>query len=120
VTALGLFILIPYGVWNLDAAHLMGAFRSGAPVLPLEILYLILMGTVVAYVSWYRGIQGASPARIVLYHYLVSVISMIVGFALLKEIPSAGQILGAGLVLGGLIITKVLPQPRGEIVLTKS
>jgi drug/metabolite transporter (DMT)-like permease len=119
VTALGLLFIVPYGVWNLDLSHLTNAFRDGAPALQIEILYLILLGTVVAYICWYRGIQGAGPARTVLYHYLVSVISMIVGFFLLMESPSAGQLIGAGLVLGGLLISRNLPQSHAEFIQNK-
>ncbi len=114
VTTLGLFIFIPYGVWNINLSHLANAMQAGAFVLHIEILYLILMATVVAYFCWYRGVQGVGAARTVLYHYLVPVISMIMGMPLLKEYPSAGQLLGAGLVLGGLLITRAIPTSYRE------
>lgn len=119
VTALGLLFIVPYGALHLDVSHLMGAWQTGAPALQIEVIYLILMGTVVAYIGWYRGIQGAGAARTVLYHYFVSVISMVVGIILLGEIPSLGQLFGAGLVLGGLFVSRSQPQPCPRTILNK-
>jgi len=103
VMTLGLCVLAPYG---------LAGGRVAAPSWPAwwGMGFIVLLGTVAAYVCWYGGIRQASPAKAVIFHNLVPVISMGVGAILLGEETNAGRLLGAVLVLTGVIVTKLAPK----------
>jgi drug/metabolite transporter (DMT)-like permease len=106
--AFGWVIMIPY-------ALAMGSFGT-LPGLAMhtcwEMAYVILFGTVLAYILWYEGIRQVGPVKAVLYHLLVPIMSMVMGSLLLGERIGFPQIIGAGLVFAGLALTKdILPGP---------
>jgi drug/metabolite transporter (DMT)-like permease len=68
--------------------------------------YIIIVGTVVAYVFWYKGIQHAGPVKTILFHYLCPVISMAVEPFFSGVKVSREQLVGALLVLIGLLLVK--------------
>ncbi len=99
----GLPVLVPYGL--LGGPSPIQA-QAGA-VIVAEFAYVILCGTVIAYVCWYRGVQGLGPTRTVVFHYLVSIVSMVVGYLALGEPITGWQLAGAGLVLVGLMFSQM-------------
>jgi drug/metabolite transporter (DMT)-like permease len=98
----GLPVLVPYGLLGGPAPI---QSPTGAAI-AAEFAYVILCGTVIAYVCWYRGVQGLGPTRTVVFHYLVSIVSMAVGYLALGEPVTGWQLAGAGLVLVGLIVSQ--------------
>ncbi|MGE5677057.1 MAG: EamA family transporter, partial [Pseudomonadota bacterium] len=64
-------------------------------------------GTAVAYICWYEGIKKTGPVKVILFHYIVPVSSMILGAAFLKEPVNLPQIAGGILALGGIIAAKL-------------
>lgn len=81
----------------------------------LGMAYVVVPGTVVAFTFWYRGIKQTGPVKTTLYHYLVSVVSMVIGPFLTGEKVTAGQVAEGALVLAGLIIARAAPRPlRGN------
>lgn len=96
--AAGLPLLIVYGF--VSGPVFMGAV-SGVTI--LKMLYIIIFGTVVAYIFWYEGIKKTGPVKVILFHYLVPVSSTILGVLFLGETISLLQILGAVLALGSII-----------------
>lgn len=72
----------------------------------LSLIYIIIAGTIIAYIFWYKGIKQASPVRIILFHYLCPVISMALGPFLLGEKITLSQVIGATIVFSGLIMVK--------------
>lgn len=68
--------------------------------------YIIVMGTVAAFVLWYRGIGRSGPFRTVIFHYIVPVVSMVAGEAFLGEPVTLTMVLGGCLVLVGLMTVK--------------
>lgn len=100
--AFGLPVLIPYGFIGLTELDPGSVDMQ----IGLELTFVIVCGTVLAYVFWYQGIKQLGPTRTVVFHYLVSVISMMVGSLVLAEKITAGQIAGAVLVLAGLILSQ--------------
>jgi drug/metabolite transporter (DMT)-like permease len=100
--AAGLPVLVPYGLIGGSAL----AQTQSVPAIAAEFAYVILCGTVIAYVCWYRGVQGLGATRTVVFHYLVSIVSMTVGYLALGEPVTGWQLAGAGLVLAGLIVSQ--------------
>lgn len=96
----GLLVISPYSI-----------ISNGIPNLTkftwytwLGLSYVIVFGTVVAFVLWYMGVKLTSPVKALVYHYLIPVVSMIFGLFFLGEKIYGGQIVGAILVFLGLLI----------------
>jgi len=73
----------------------------------LKLLYIIVFGTAAAYICWYEGIKKTGPVKVILFHYIVPVSSMILGAAFLKEAVSPTQLAGGLLALGGIIAARL-------------
>lgn len=95
-------VLVPYSLLK----------NPGAILLPLSLwtwlglMYVVVLGTIVAYVLWYKGIKQTSPVKTVVFHYIVPVVSMALGPFFLGEKINRGQLLGALLVFLGLVAVK--------------
>jgi drug/metabolite transporter (DMT)-like permease len=61
---------------------------------------------VLGYVIWNIGVQRSGPARTAIYQNLIPVIAMAVSYLLLGEILSMPQLVGAGMILVGIYLTK--------------
>jgi len=72
----------------------------------LKLLFIIVLGTIAAYVFWYKGVQQTSPVKTTIYHYVVPITSMFLGALFLEEPINLSQLLGALFVFLGLIIAK--------------
>jgi drug/metabolite transporter (DMT)-like permease len=75
----------------------------------LNIGYLAVFGTVLAFVWYYRGVQTVGAARAAQFINLVPVSGVLLGAVLLDEPLSASLLLGGGLVIGGLVLTNRQP-----------
>lgn len=79
--------------------------------------YLSVVGTAVAYTLWYRGIQALPAAATSFLSLLSPVVAVAVGWGLLGQSLSAGQIVGAIVVLAslGFVLhtgrTEAVPEP---------
>ena len=107
----GLLVLIPYGF--LDDRTLNKTTFS--PEIWLGFGYIIVVGTIAAYVFWYKGIKQTSPLKAILFYYFCPVVSMALGPFFLGEKVTSGQIGGALLVLLGLIVVKLNGFPISKI-----
>ncbi len=72
-----------------------------------RMFYIITFGTVAAYVCWYTGIEKTGPVKVILFHYIVPVSSMILGVLFLREPMNRFQVFGGILTLGGIIAAKL-------------
>ncbi|HWR31779.1 MAG TPA: DMT family transporter [Negativicutes bacterium] len=68
----------------------------------LGLLYIVVLGTIVAFIFWYKGVQQTSPFQTVVFHFIVPVMSMIMGAFFLAEAVNGAMLLGAILVFIGL------------------
>lgn len=71
------------------------------------ILYSGLGGLVIAYMFWLYGIRRLGPTRTALYGNLQPLIALVFAWLTLGEIPTAWQIVGAGTIVGGVLLTRV-------------
>jgi drug/metabolite transporter (DMT)-like permease len=85
------------------------------PALPVSVwvamTYSCLIAMVVAYLLYYRGLRVLGPTRTSMYSNLQPIIAMLVAWAALRERPTAAQILGAGLIVSGLLATRSAAEP---------
>jgi len=75
------------------------------PAVWLNIGYLALFGTVLAFVWYYRGVQAVGAARAAQFINLVPVSGVLLGAILLDEPLSASLLAGGALVIVGLVLT---------------
>jgi drug/metabolite transporter (DMT)-like permease len=73
----------------------------------MAIAYSGLGGLVVAYMFWYYGVRRLGPVRTALYGNLQPLIALLVAWLTLGELPTTWQALGAGTIVGGVLLTRV-------------
>ena len=96
----GLAVLAPFSLLSGPVVY-PHRFSSGTW---LGLAYIIVLGTIIPFTFWYRGIKETTPVRTVAFHNLVPVISILLGILWLGEQIDVRQILGALLVISGLIV----------------
>jgi drug/metabolite transporter (DMT)-like permease len=70
------------------------------------ILYSGLGALVIAYLFWYRGVRVIGPTRTAMYSNLQPLIALLVAWALLGEVPTPWQGVGAACIMAGLLLTR--------------
>ena len=70
-------------------------------------LYLALVGTVLAYWLWFRGIRQLPASSVSFLSLLSPVVATAAGAAVLGESFAPGQLVGLGLILGALVAANV-------------
>ena len=71
----------------------------------LSAIYLAAFGVVLAYILWYRGLQVLSASQTAVYIYLVPVFGLLCAWLLLDETITRYLILGAAVILAGVVLT---------------
>ncbi|MEU4836053.1 EamA family transporter [Streptosporangium sp. NPDC023615] len=66
--------------------------------------YLSVAGTALAYFLWFRGVTSLAPTRITLLGLLSPVVAAGLGWAVLGQSLSGGQLAGAAAVLGAVLL----------------
>lgn len=64
---------------------------------------------VLAYVIWYTGVQTIGATRTSAYSNLTPIVAIAVGWLWLGEPVTAGQMVGAAAILGGVFLTRLSP-----------
>lgn len=72
--------------------------------------YLGLVGTVVAYIVWFRGLRRLPAAAVSLIGLLNPVAGAVVGATLAHEVFTGTQVVGIALVLGGVLLGQLAPR----------
>lgn len=73
--------------------------------------YLSLVGTAAAYTVWFRGIQALPVTDVAMLGLLSPVVAATLGWAALGQSLSAGQVVGAGIVLAALCLHNTAHRP---------
>ncbi|MFC4043357.1 EamA family transporter [Dactylosporangium siamense] len=73
--------------------------------------YLSLVGTAGAYFLWFRGVTALAPARVTLLGLLSPVVAALLGWLVLDQSLSPGQLLGATAVLAAVVLGTRTPTP---------
>ncbi|MEV8512106.1 EamA family transporter [Dactylosporangium sp. NPDC051484] len=99
--------------WQLTAGGLLlapAALLAEGPPPPLDwanaagFAYLSLFGTAGAYFLWFRGVTTLPPAQVTLLGLLSVVVAAGVGWLVLGQALSVGQLAGAALVLAAVVV----------------
>lgn len=70
------------------------------------ILYSAIIAMVFAYLFWYRGLRVLGPTRTAVYSNLQPLFAAIVAYFVFREVPTFPQVIGAALVISGLLLTR--------------
>lgn len=107
VTAWTVFI----GTVGLLLIALPGLLRTDFGQVPLRawtaVVYAGVMALAVAYVAWYRGVERLGSSRTAVYSNVVPIVALLAAWVWLGEVPGGLQILGAGIVIGSLTLSRV-------------
>lgn len=116
---------VPVTTWTVWAGALLlfvvglpDIARLDASVPPLAwatVLYAGILGLGVSYLLWYRGVQAIGNTRTAAIANLVPLLTILIAWPLLGEVPNFWQVTGAFVVIGGISLvrraTRVKPQP---------
>ncbi len=98
---LGGLAIFPLAVFDLDVD--VGAIGG---VAWFAALYSLLFSGVFGFVAWQRGVSRVGANRVLIYQYLVTLIGVGAGLALLGEGFGAGQVVGALVLLAGVYLAR--------------
>lgn len=71
-----------------------------------SIAYAGALGIGVAYALWYYGVRHLGSTRTAIYANLVPVLALLVAWYALGEVPTAAQIVGAAIIIGGIRLVR--------------
>jgi drug/metabolite transporter (DMT)-like permease len=80
-----------------------------------SVVYSALLAMVVGYLLFYHGVRVLGPTKTSMYGNLQPIIAIGVAWGMLHETPTLWQLLGAGFVMAGLLVSrtaKVRPAPE--------
>ncbi|HEX2417342.1 MAG TPA: EamA family transporter [Micromonosporaceae bacterium] len=66
--------------------------------------YLTLLGTAFAYFLWFRGVTSLAPTQVTLLSILSPVVAAMLGWVVLDQALTVGQLIGAAAVLGAVVL----------------
>ncbi len=78
----------------------------------LGVVYAGVFAIGIAYLLWYRGVRTIGQNRTSVYQNLVPVIALISAWLWLAETPTVQQLLGAVVILAGIVVTRRSPRRR--------
>lgn len=73
------------------------------------VFYASIGAMVIAYLLFYRGIKVLGPTRTAMYGNLQPIIALAVAALMLGEHPTGWQLLGAALIMAGLVVSRTAP-----------
>lgn len=112
VTAWTLWIGTPVLViWGMPSI-LRTDLSAVSPLAWAGVVYAGILSIGVAYLIWYRGVRLLGASRTAVYSNLVPVAALITAWVWLGEVPSALQLAGATVILGGLTLARLAGSPR--------
>ncbi|MGI5286912.1 DMT family transporter [Nonomuraea polychroma] len=109
-TALSVPMLVAVGLLGEGAAM----FRTPTAAEALGFAYLAVVITVLAFFLWYTALPKLGPGMAGLFAGLIPVGAILTGVVLGIATPSAYDLLGAGLVIAGIVVGLTAGRGRGD------
>ena len=94
------------GLLPLVRPSTVDAVADASPEVAGLVLYLGVLGTLLGYIAWNAGLRGLGPTRAVTYAYAIPPLAVLFGAILLDETITAWLVLGAALVVGGIVLAQ--------------
>lgn len=80
--------------------------RAAPPLAWGAVLYAGALGIGLAQLLWYRGVRVIGNTRTAMYQNVVPIGAIAVAWVWLDEVPNAGQLVGAAVVIGGVTLVR--------------
>lgn len=80
--------------------------RTLPPMAWVAVAYAGALGIALAYTLWYHGVDQIGNTRTSVYSNLVPVVALVVAWIGLGEVPTAVQIAGAAVIIGGVTLAR--------------
>ncbi len=87
------------------APSLLNEIRDIPFSIHLTVIYLGLFPAAIAYVLWAFALSGGNTAQVASFMYVTPLLTIIIGWFWIKEIPGILSILGGLIIIAGVIIT---------------
>jgi drug/metabolite transporter (DMT)-like permease len=94
------FAMLPFAYRALDAVH-EAAFK------PTMTIVYIGMVSVIANLSWSKVLSRIQASRAASYLYAIPVMTIILGYVWLRELPSSESIVGGAIILAGVALSNI-------------
>ena len=95
----------------LVGARDLARLEAAPPLAWAAVAYAGLLGIGLAHLLWYRGVQVIGNTRTAVFQNLVPILALLVAWAWLGEVPTAGQIAGAAVIIGGITLVRRAVEP---------
>lgn len=106
----GAIALAPFAVWELIRQTLTGhPIALPSPAALFSLLYLIIPCTVIAYFIWFSILDKRGPGEMSVFLFLQPVVGALLGAWLLKEPLPPFTLVGAALILLGIVLINRRP-----------
>lgn len=114
---------VPVTAWTLWVGT-VGLLALGLPTLALQrwdrvapgawggLVFSAVFAIGLAYLLWYRGVQRIGNTRTAIFSNLTPLVALVFGALLLGEVPTTGAVLGAGMILAGLMLVRSDVAPK--------
>ncbi len=106
------FELVCYSIWIGTIAMLPMSngvneiIRLSSIQSTIAVIYLGIFPAVVAYFCWTYVLSKLDASKAAIYLYLVPIVTIIIGYLWIKEIPSITSIIGGVITIGGILFAK--------------
>ncbi|MBT2554511.1 DMT family transporter [Arthrobacter sp. ISL-5] len=107
-SVIGGLATLPTATFKVDPARFSPTFWTGLVV-------LVVVSTAVAYAFWNISLARTSVAEGGALLYVVPVLSLLLGWGLLAEVPTVGSLIGGAAALGGVILLSRATPPASEM-----
>jgi len=97
------------------ALHLPHALLTAPPARIAALVWLGLAPTFLGYLTWNMALQRASVSKVSSFIYSSTPIALLISWAWLGERPAAVTLVGAAIVVGGVVLTNTRGRPRMNI-----
>lgn len=102
--AIGTVLFLPTAIGDFQRTE----WASVAPVAWISLVFSSLLALNFAYTAWYHGVRHLGASRTSLYSNLVPAAALLLAIVWLGERLVGMRLLGAGLVLVGLLVTRLV------------
>ena len=102
--------VVTYAIWFGTLTMLPGLhgireeMADASMVSTVSVVYLGVFPAVVAYVAWSYVLSRMPASRAATFLYVVPVLSILLGFLLINEMPTIVSLVGGGVVLSGVFV----------------
>lgn len=105
---IGAIVCLPW------AGDLVDVVRTAPASSLWWILYLGLAPTALAFTTWAYALSRTDAGKMALTTFLVPLLTTVIAWLLLSEVPPLLALLGGALCIGGVLLTRVKPRTRAS------